>query len=307
LRTASCTDHALDKSVSLWLAVVYQANALNRYGIGLRRPHFDTIFREAIPEIDFLEVVPENFMEFGGKPLNVLLRAREQWPIVLHGVSLSIGGPDPLNKTYLSQLGKLVERIEPPWFSDHISYSQAFGIDYHDLIPLVFSDAMVCHVVDRIDQVQSRFKIPFALENPSYYVAFKESSLNEAEFINEIIHRSGCQLLLDVNNVYVNSKNHGYDPYAMIDQLPLHRVIQIHMAGHDAKGTFIVDTHGEAIIEDVFDLYTYALKKIGSTWTLLERDNNIPPLQELLQEFLAMRTRGEDAFERTIRTLAGNP
>jgi uncharacterized protein len=253
------------------------------FGVGLRRPHFDGIF-ENNDGIDFLEILVENFMMFGGRARDVLLRVADRFPIVLHGVNLSIGSIDPLNEEYLARLKDMIEVCKPPWFSDHLSYSSAFGIEYHDLVPLPFSEEVVEHVVGRVKEVQARMGIPFLLENPSYYAELPGAEMTEAEFLKEIVLRSDCGLLLDINNVYVNALNHGYNPREYIDAMPADRVMQYHMAGHDDSGSFLVDTHGTHILSSVYELYEYTLKRVGPVWTLLEWDNNIPSLDVLLQE-----------------------
>jgi uncharacterized protein (UPF0276 family) len=253
------------------------------FGVGLRRPHFDRIL-EHNQGVDFLEIISENFLSFGGRPRRVLAAALERFPVVMHGVSLSIGGLDPLNQDYLDKLKDLIDVVRPPWFSDHLSYSSHIGVEYHDLIPLPFSEEAVEHVVRRIKQVQDRIRVPFLLENPSYYVELPGKEMSEAEFVREVVTRADCGLLLDVNNVYVNAQNHGYDAREFLDAMPKGRVLQYHIAGHDGSGEFLVDTHGSHIIPEVYALYQYALERIGPAWTLLEWDNNIPSLEVLLRE-----------------------
>ncbi len=270
------------------------------FGVGLRRPHFNGIF-DSNDGLDFLEILVENFMMFGGRARDVLRRAAERFPIVLHGVNLSIGSIDPLNEEYLSALKEMIDLCKPPWFSDHLSYSSAFGIEYHDLVPLPFTEEVVDHVAGRVREVQARMGIPFLLENPSYYAELPGAEMTEAEFLREIVLRSDCGLLLDVNNVYVNAQNHGYDPREYIDFMPADRVMQYHMAGHDDSGAFLVDTHGTHILPGVYDLFEYTLEQVGPVWTLLEWDNNIPSLDVLLKEnrFVrgaAAQVFGEDAI-----------
>ncbi|RJO64909.1 MAG: DUF692 domain-containing protein [Myxococcales bacterium] len=267
------------------------------FGVGLRRPHFDEI-GDNHEGVDFLEIISENFMRFGGRPRHVLDRMIERFPIVLHGVSLSIGSLDPLNEDYLHALKDVVGRVRPPWFSDHLSYSSNFGVEYHDLIPLPFTEEALEHVVRRVERVQETVGIPFLLENPSYYVQMPGGEMTEAEFISEVVRRSGCGLLLDVNNVFVNGTNQGYDPYRFIDSIPTDRVVQYHIAGHDDSGDFLIDTHGRRIKPEVYDLYVYALSKTGPKWTLLEWDNDIPPLKTLLAENGHVRKAGEGVFSQ---------
>ncbi len=263
-----------------------------RYGLGLRRPHFDD-YVPKLHDVDFLEIVPENFMEFGGKALHTLHALREYYPLVMHGVSLNLGGVDPLREDYLDSLSRLASIISPPWFSDHLSSSSAFGVEYHDLLPVPFTMEAVHHVVDRITYVQARMRTPFLLENPSYYIVLPGAEMTEAEFIGEVLSRADCGLLLDVNNVFVNSRNHGYAAKAFIDALPLQRVRQIHLAGHDDSGNFLIDTHGASTPSSVLDLYAYVIEKVGPTWTMIERDNQIPPLDELRNELHIVREIGD--------------
>jgi uncharacterized protein (UPF0276 family) len=269
------------------------------YGVGLRRVHFDSIFEHG-QSADFLEVLVENVMGFGGRPREVTLRASKRWPMVLHGVALSIGSVDPLSDDYLDHYAAICRDTGALWASDHLCFSSAFGVEYHDLVPLPFTDEAVAHVVARTKAVQARLPVPFALENPSYYIAYAHSRMTEAEFLREVLEGADCGLLLDVNNVYVNARNHGYDARAFIDALPLERVVQIHMAGHYDDGSVIIDTHGAHVIDEVLDLYAYTLERTGPVSTLLEWDNDIPPLDVLLAEndkvrAVAQRVVGEVA------------
>ncbi|MBK8481086.1 MAG: DUF692 family protein [Proteobacteria bacterium] len=253
------------------------------FGVGLRRPHFEQL-EQLTQAVDFVEIVSENFFRFGGRPRQVLESLRGRLPIIPHGVGLSIGGPDPLSERYLDDLDALLRWLDPPWFSDHLSYSSAFGVEYHDLIPLPFTEQAVRQVVQRIQQVQRRLGRPFMLENPSYYLRMPGAEMTEAEFLTEVVERADCGLLLDVNNVYVNATNHRYDAAAFIDAMPTDRVWQLHMAGHDASGEFLVDTHGSAIVPAVLQLYEHTLRRLGPTWTLVEWDHDVPPLALLLAE-----------------------
>lgn len=265
------------------------------FGVGLRRPHFDGIL-ENHAGVDFLEIISENFMNFGGRPRAVLERVRERFPIVMHGVSLSVGSLAPFNPRYLDRLERLIEWVDPPWFSDHLSWASHAGVQHHDLIPLPFTEEAVRHVVGKIQILQSRFRIPFVLENPSYYVELPGKEMTEAEFVAEVVTRADCGLLLDINNVYVNAVNHGYDPYGFIDAMPRNRVLQYHMAGHDDSGPVLIDSHGAPVIDPVFDLYRHALGRVGPAWTLLEWDNNIPSLADLLQENSRIRAAASQVF-----------
>lgn len=265
-----------------------------RFGIGFRREHFESIF-ERHDGIGFLEILPENFMDFGGRPARALERALERWPVTLHGVSLNIGGLGPLDDAFLEALNRMVQRVRPPWFTDHLSASGAHSVNYHDLVPLPFTEEAIDHVVQRIRQFQARLQVPFGLENPSYYMMLPGAEMTEAEFVNEVLRRADCGMLLDVNNVYVNARNHGYDPEAFIDAMPADRVLEIHMAGHEDLGDLLLDTHGRPVRDEVYDLYRYAVRRIGPRWTLLERDNHVPPIEDLLDEVARLRAVAEGA------------
>jgi len=253
------------------------------FGVGLRKPHFDEISHHH-SGVDFLEIVSDNFMRMGGREHAVLDELKSIFPMILHGVGLSIGSPDPLNQDYLAALKELIEFVRPYFFSDHLCYSSGFGVEYNDLIPLPFTREAVNHLVPRIKEVKKLADIPFLLENPSYYVRMPGAEMSEQDFINEILEKGDCGILLDVNNVYVNSQNHGYDPRAFIDAMPADRVYQYHMAGHFRGENVIIDTHGDHVIDEVLKLYQYTLKKIGPRPTLLEWDNDIPSLKVLLAE-----------------------
>lgn len=261
------------------------------YGVGLRRLHWDELFDHA-GDVDFLELLAENFMGSGGRIRAVRDRAAAGFPIVLHGTALSIGSVSPLDRDYLDALGQLIRDTRALWFSDHLCFSSAFGVEYHDLMPVPFTEEALAHVAARVRAVQAIADVPFLLENPSYYVQFGASEMSEAEFLRALVERADCGLLLDVNNVFVNSRNHGYDPRAFIDALPLDRVAQIHMAGHHDLGDVIIDTHGAPVIDPVLELYAYTIERTGPVSTLLEWDNEIPPLPVLLAENEKVRRAG---------------
>ncbi len=259
-------------------------------GVGLRREFFDDLLKTSRP-VDWLEVVPENFMDFGGRPRAVLDACRERWTLLPHGVALDVGGPDPLSDDYLDKLAGLVRRMDAPFFSDHLCYSRLRGRYLHDLLPLPFSEAAVEHVVPRVREVQARVGRPFLLENPSYYARMPGGTLEEATFIRHVVEEADCGLLLDVNNVWVNARNHGYDPRAFMDALPLERVVQVHLAGHEVRPDVLIDTHGAPVCEDVWALYRYLLGKVGPVSTLIEWDHAIPSLDAVLDQ--ADRAREE--------------
>jgi len=259
-----------------------------RFGIGLRREHFDDI-ADRLDEVDFLEFLPENFLRFGGRPSRVLREVAAQVDVTSHGVSLSLGGPDPLNKNYLTELRALLHELDTPWFSDHLSYCSAYGVEYHDLLPLPFTEEAVDHVASRIRYAQDFIGRPLLVENPSYYMSYPDSELTEAEFVAEVVSRADCKLLLDVNNVYVNAQNHGYSAREFIAAMPAERVLQYHMAGHVQGDGFLVDTHSMPVRDEVLDLYRYTLETLGPAWTLLEWDHAIPSTDGLLAELTRVR------------------
>ena len=253
------------------------------FGLGLRVEHYDEILASQ-PPIDWLEILSENYMIPGGRPLRYLERMRERYPLVMHGVSLSIGSADPLNHDYLVRLKKLADAIAPAWISDHLCWTGTDQKNLHDLMPLPYTDEAVEHVVSRVRQVQDYLGRRILLENVSSYVAFHESSLAEWEFLAEIAERADCLILLDVNNIYVSAHNHGFDAQAYLAGIPVGRVQQIHLAGHENQGGLIIDTHDAPIIDPVWELYADAISRFGPVSTMIERDDHIPPLTELIAE-----------------------
>ena len=253
------------------------------FGLGLRVQHYDEIL-SGNPPIDWFEVISENYMLPGGQPLRMLDRIRERYPVVMHGVSLSIASTAPPNFEYLRGLRELARRVEPKWISDHLCWTGVHGKNLHDLLPIPYTSEALDHIVSRVNLVQDYLGRAIALENVSTYVQFSNSEMTEWEFLSELSHRSGCWLLFDVNNVYVSAFNHGYDPHTFLQGIPADRVVQFHMAGHSHMGTHIIDTHDHPVCEDVWDLYAAALKRFGRVSTMIERDDNIPPLHELVVE-----------------------
>lgn len=275
------------------------AFCMNNLGIGisLRRKHYDEIFESEQP-FDWLEIISENFMRFGGHPRNVLDKAKEKWSIVPHGISLAIGSVDPLNLDYLTKLKALTKRINSPWFSDHLCFSSAFGHYYHDLLPLIRTKESLNHLIPRIREVQDRIELPFALENISFYYESPDSKIPEHEFLNELLDKTGANLLLDVNNVYVNSLNHKFDPDEFIKKLNLDRVVQIHLAGHDDSGDIVIDTHGAEVCDPVWNLYERTLRLLGRpVSTLIEWDNNVPELDCLNAEVVRAKSIIQKVFK----------
>ncbi|HUD70768.1 MAG TPA: DUF692 domain-containing protein [Dongiaceae bacterium] len=253
------------------------------HGIGLRRDHFERVL-SAPTRIDWFEVISENFMVDGGKPKDVLTRVRERYPVVLHGVSLSIGSTDPLDEDYLARLRALAARVEPAWVSDHLCWAGVGGHYAHDLLPLPYTEEALDNVARRVTQVQERLGRAIALENVSSYVTFHASAMPEWEFLAEVARRSGCGILLDVNNIYVSARNHGFDPRVYLAGIPADKVWQFHLAGHSDKGSFLLDTHDHPVTDAVWDLYGDAVRRFGAVSTLVEWDDNIPTFDRLEEE-----------------------
>lgn len=261
------------------------------YGLGLRTEHYEEIFSSE-PAIDWFEIISENFMVKGGRQLYHLDRIKEKYPLVMHGVSLSIGSTDPLNMDYLKDLKELEKRVEPKWISDHLCWTTFGGHNTHDLMPLPYNNETLKHVVERVKIVQDYLGRQILLENASSYVTYKASDMQEWEFIKAIAEEADCLILLDVNNIYVSGFNHDFDPKTYIDHIPSERVWQIHLAGHENNGDFIVDTHDHPVIDEVWALYDYTLSKMGNVTTMIERDDHIPPLPELIKEIDRARKIG---------------
>lgn len=253
------------------------------FGLGLRPEHYQAIL-DTLPPVDWFEIISENFLIPGGKPFYFLDRIRAHYPIVMHGVSLSIGSYDPLNWDYLKQLKQLIDRIKPAWVSDHLCWTGIHRFNTHDLLPLPYTEEMIKHIVHRLDQVQDFLGQPLILENVSSYITFSASTLTEWEFITAIAEAANSKILLDINNIYVSAFNHGFDPLTFIQGIPIQRVQQFHLAGHTHHGTHIIDTHDAPIVHSVWELYEAAVKRFGQIATLIERDDNIPPLSDLLIE-----------------------
>ena len=253
------------------------------FGLGLRPDHYEAILAER-PRVDFFEALSENYLVPGGKALHYLDRIRAHYPLVLHGVSLSIGSTAPLDRRYLLDLKKLARRVEPAWISDHLCWTGVDGVNLHDLMPMPYTEEALRHLVPRILEVQDLLARPLVLENVSSYVSYSVSQIPEWEFLAELCAAADCLLLLDVNNVYVNSVNQGFDPEDFIRGVPSGRVAQIHLAGHERQPTFIIDTHDAPVADPVWDLFRRTCEHLGPRPTMIERDANIPPLGELLDE-----------------------
>ena len=257
------------------------------FGLGLRTEHYNAILEAKPPEslkVDWFEVLSENYMILGGKPLYFLDKIRENYPVVMHGVSLSIGSTAPVDINYLRDLKKLADRIQPAWISDHLCWTGVHGQNMHDLLPLPYTEETTKHVAERVKQVQDYLGRQILLENVSSYASYVDSSMTEWEFITEIAEKADCLLLLDVNNIYVSGYNHQFDAKAFIDGVPANRIQQIHLAGHHNHDDYIIDTHDAPVIDPVWRLYEYALSRFGEVSTMIERDDNIPELAVLIEE-----------------------
>ncbi len=271
------------------------ANASLGFGLGLRPVHYPEIL-DGSPAVDWFEALSENYMVPGGRPLHMLERIRARWPVVLHGVSLSIGSSDPLDNEYLRQLRALADRIEPEWVSDHLCWTGVHGLNTHDLLPLPYTEEALRHVADRVRQVQDALGRRILIENVSSYVAFRDSIMTEWEFLRALAERADCLILLDVNNIHVSGFNNGFEPIDFLDGLPADRIQQIHLAGHEDNGSFLVDTHDHPVIDAVWRLYAEAIRRFGPVATMIERDDRIPPLAELVAEL----DRARDLAEATL-------
>ncbi|UCG74278.1 MAG: DUF692 domain-containing protein [Chromatiales bacterium] len=253
------------------------------FGLGLRTTHYEDVI-ENRPPVDWFEIISENYMVAGGKPLHFLDRIRADYPMVMHGVSLSVGSTAPLDRDYLQRLKTLAGRVQPEWISDHLCWTGVAGKNMHDLLPLPYTEEAIEHVAERVRQVQDCLGRQILLENVSSYVTWRGSQVHEWEFLTAIAEAADCLLLVDVNNIYVSSQNHSFDPLAYLDALPAHRVRQFHLAGHSHNGELIIDTHDHPVPDPVWSLYAEAVSRFGEVATMIERDADIPPLAELLDE-----------------------
>jgi hypothetical protein len=267
------------------------------FGLGLRVDHYEAILADH-PPVDWFEALTENYLVPGGKPLDYLMRIRERYPLVMHGVSLSIGSTQPLDRNYLAQVKALAARVEPHWISDHLCWTGIAGRNMHDLLPLPYTEEALSNVVERVRTVQDILGRRILLENVSSYVTYRDSQLTEWDFLREIAQRADCLLLLDVNNIYVSSVNHEFDPLDYLGAIPVDRVQQIHLAGHENHGDYLIDTHDHPVPDPVWELYSAAVRRFGNVSTMIERDANIPPLEELCSELDAARQLAERALAR---------
>jgi uncharacterized protein (UPF0276 family) len=253
------------------------------FGLGLRPSHYEDLLEES-HAIDWLEIITENYLVPGGKPLHYLERIRSRFPVVMHGVSLSIGSTDPVDREYLAGVRELAQRIEPAWISDHLCWTGVEGRNVHDLLPLPYTEEALACVVSRVGEVQDVLGRQILLENVSSYLTYRSSDMTEWEFLSEVARRADCAILLDINNIHVSAMNHGFDASRYLRAVPKERVRQFHLAGHSDMGDHLIDTHDHPIAAPVWALYREALAHFGSVPTMIERDDDIPPLAELVAE-----------------------
>ncbi len=258
------------------------------FGVGLRTAHYGHILANT-PPVDWFEILSENYMDTGGRPLYVLDQVAERYPVVLHGVSMSVGSTDPLNMDYLRKLKALAKRTRAHWVSDHLCWTGVSGLNVHDLLPMPYTDDALQHTIYRVRTIAEVLERPLVLENPSTYLEFGISTWTEVDFLSTLAEEADCGILLDVNNVYVSSFNHSLDPRIFIDSIPADRVVQYHLAGHTHKGTHILDTHSDHVVDEVWELYRHAYQRTGGVATLLEWDENIPSFQVVHAEALKAR------------------
>jgi hypothetical protein len=273
-------------------------------GVGLRTVHFRHILRRR-PAVDWFEVLSENFMDTGGHPLWVLDQVAERYPIALHGVSMSIGGSDPLDREYLRKLKALATRTRAHWVSDHLCWTGVAGRNVHDLLPMPYNEEALRYTAARVRQVSEILERPLVLENPSSYVEFASSTMTEWDFLSRLAAEADCGLLLDVNNVFVSSFNHGFDPRVYIDNVPADRIVQYHVAGHTNKGTHILDTHSDHAVAEVWELFRRSCRRTGNVSTLYEWDEDIPDFDVLHAEALKARAYREERAEPPVRVARG--
>ena len=259
------------------------ANHCRGVGVGLRSPHYQTILEQQ-PAVPWFEVLIDNYMNEGGYPLYYLEQISEHYPLSFHGVGLSLGGLDTLDENYLARLKQLMERFQPELVSDHLCWTSHNGIHSNDLLPMPYTPEAVKHVAERIDAVQNYLGRRILVENVSSYMRYQCSEYSEAEFFAEVVETADCDILCDVNNIYVSASNHDFDPLLYLDKLPKERIKEMHLAGFEDQGSFLLDTHGEAVHEPVWELYVKALELFGPVPTLIEWDTNLPEFEILLSE-----------------------
>lgn len=259
------------------------APSFSGFGLGLRKPHYAEFLETDVP-VDFVEVISENFMIDGGRPRDILHKVRERYPLALHGVSMSVGSAHGLDRAYLARLRALVDEIEPLFVSDHLSWSRTPAFNSHDLLPIPYTLEALDIVCANISEAQDALGRTMLIENPSSYISFAQSEMTEWEFLHVVSDRTGCDLLLDVNNIYVSAVNHGFDPFAYAGGLPMDRVRQIHLAGHSQGESLLIDTHDKPVPAPVWSLFAHVMERAGPVAVMIERDDDIPPLADLMAE-----------------------
>ncbi|WP_299772669.1 DUF692 domain-containing protein [uncultured Pseudoteredinibacter sp.] len=267
------------------------------FGLGLRTDHFEEVL-QTNPKVDWFEVISENFMVAGGKPRYYLQQVRERYPIVMHGVSMSLGSTDPLDMDYLKRLKSLVDEVQPAWISDHLCWSQLGGVNSHDLLPMPYTEEALKHIVGNIKQAQDFLGRQMLIENVSSYISYRESAMTEWEFYSAVVEEADCLMLLDINNIYVSARNHHFDAEQYLAAINPQRVRQMHLAGHSDYGDYIIDTHDHPVVDSVWQLYAKAIERFGPVSTMIERDDDIPALSELIEEL-------NQARQISAETLAG--
>ncbi len=268
------------------------------FGLGLRKEHYNSIL-ETSPEVDWFEVLTENYLVDGGKPLYFLDQVSERYPVVMHGVSMSLGSHDPLDMNYMAQVKELAERTQAKWVSDHMCFTGVDGVNAHDLLPLPYTEEAIKHISNKIKQAQDFLGRQILVENASTYITYKQSHMTEWEFTMAVADESDSLILLDINNIYVSSVNHGFDPLEYLDGISPERVQQHHLAGHSQYDGYIIDTHDHDVVQDVWDLYAEAVKRYGDISVMIERDDDIPELPELMAELQIAR----DVFKASHREM----
>ena len=265
------------------------------FGLGLRTEHFQEVI-DTQPEVDWFEVISENFMVSGGKPKYYLHKIRERYPLVMHGVSLSIGSTDPINFDYLRSLKTLAHEVQPAWLSDHLCWTQQGGINSHDLLPLPYTQEALDHVSARICATQDFLRQQILIENVSSYLTYKDSEVTEWEFLSAVAEKSDCLILLDLNNIYVSARNHGFNTEDYLNGIDPSRVWQFHLAGHTDYGDYVIDTHDHDVVESVWDLYAKAIDRFGPVSTMIEHDDNVPALKDLVSKLDVARAVAKQGF-----------
>lgn len=274
-------------------------------GIGLRIPHYEDIFKSK-PDIDWFEIISENYMVDGGKPIENLEKILDRYPVVQHGVSLGIGSPDPLDFDYLKRLKALAKKTKTPWISDHLCWGHAPGAHYHDLLPLPYTKEVIKYVAERARIVQDYLELPFALENLSSYVAYSSDEMPEWDFYTAVVEKADIYMMLDVNNIYVSSRNHGFSPKDYYENIPLDRVLQIHLAGHSDFGDYVLDTHDNKVRDEVWEIYAEVYPKTNGVSTLLEWDDNFLSFKQTWDEALKAKKFQkslEKKMEQSLQTV----